>query len=377
MSVKLKDIVKETGLSMSTVSNVLNGRPGFSASTQQRVHQVARELGYMPNHLSRALAGGASMSIGLMGVTLKTPVRLVQIRQIEKLAKADNYHIYLVANEGLMSEADLQQTIEDLLARRVDGLIICDLLQLPEPVMDTLKNCGKPVVFMEYLPQDVSFGVKMDNTQAVRDAMTHLRELGHKSVFYLGARFDQLVPQLKLDLYRQEAAFAGLELIESPAWYLEACGVRDDFSGAAYELTRQVLQYVRPSAIACISDETAIGAISAIVQAGLSVPGDISVIGFDDWQISRFINPALTTISQPVQQSGQLAYEILSGLFKHPDTPQDIRRLDCRFVPRASTGPASPQATSASNLKKSLQSHQPIRIGQATQSSGYDHEQAT
>lgn len=367
MSVKLKDIVKETGLSMSTVSNVLNGRPGFSASTQQRVHQVARELGYMPNHLSRALAGGASMSIGLMGVTLKTPVRLVQIRQIEKLAKADNYHIYLVANEGLMSEADLQQTIQDLLARRVDGLIICDLLQLPESVMDTLKNCGKPVVFMEYLPQDVSFGVKMDNTQAVRDAMTHLRELGHKSVLYLGARFDQLVPQLKLDLYRQEAAYAGLELIEPPAWYLEACGVRDDFSGAAYELTRQVLQYVRPSAIACISDETAIGAISAIVQAGLSVPGDISVIGFDDWQISRFINPALTTISQPVQQSGQLAYEILSGLFKHPDTPRDIRRLDCRYVPRASTGPASLQAASASNLKKSLQLHQPIRVEQAAQ----------
>ena len=126
MAITLKDIVKKTGFSISTVSHVLNGRPGFSPDTQQRIQQAARELGYLPNHLSRALAGGKSMSIGLMGETLKTPIRLLRMRQIETLARADQYHIYLVANEGMLSEPDLLKTVDDLLARRVDGLIICD-----------------------------------------------------------------------------------------------------------------------------------------------------------------------------------------------------------------------------------------------------------
>lgn len=362
MPVTLKDIVRKTGLSISTVSHVLNGRQGFSTDTQQRVHQAARELGYLPNHLSRALAGGKSMSIGLMGETFKTPVRLLRMRQIEKLAKADNYRMYLVANEGMLGEPDLLQTIEDLLARRVDGLIICDLNQLPDEIMDRLMNCGKPVVFVDHVPDQAMYGVHVDRTAALSDAIKHLHQMGHQSAVYLGSRFDQLVPELKLGRYRQESHMAGLQLIESKAWYLEATGETEDMASAAYTLTTQMLGHVIPSAIICISDETAMGAISAIRHAGLSVPGDVSVIGFDDLPIAKYFEPALTTIAQPMQQAGKAAYEILSSVFEQPDAPSQVRQLRCKFIARQSTGPVRNDAPTAQQLRKQLATHKPARL---------------
>ncbi|HAI10155.1 MAG TPA: hypothetical protein DCM28_00510 [Phycisphaerales bacterium] len=361
MSITLKDIVKKTGLSMSTVSHVLNGRPGFSASTQQRVHQVARELGYLPNHLSRALAGGKSMSIGLMGETFKTPIRLLRMREIEKLAKADSYCMYLVANEGMMAEPDMLKTVEDMLARRVDGLIICDLNELPSDVTQRLLNCGKPVVFVDHVPDQATHGVHMDRTAALSQAVKHLHDLGHDSAVYLGSRFDQLVPELKLGRYRQELKMSGMQLIEPEHWYVEATGL-EDMSDAAYALTQQMLKHIIPSAIICISDETAIGAIHAIEEAGLSVPDDVSVIGFDDLPIAKHFKPSLTTISQPMLQAGQAAYEILSNLFKASDASPEIRELRCQFIARESTGPVRSNAPTAKSLYENLATHKPVHV---------------
>lgn len=363
MPVTLKDIVKKTGLSISTVSHVLNGRPGFSTDTQQRVRQAAKELGYSPNHLSRALAGGKSMSIGLMGETFGTPIRLLRMRQIEKLAKANDYRMYLVANEGMFNEPDLLQTIEDLLARRVDGLIICDLNQLPQNAMQQLMNCGKPVVFVDHVPDQAQGGVHVDRTGALREAISHLVELGHRSAVYLGSRFDQLVPELKLGRYRQESSMAGIQLIESPTWYLEATGEIENMAGAAYKLTTQMFRHeIVPTAIICISDETAMGAISAIHDAGLSVPGDVSVVGFDDLPTARYFQPALTTIAQPMVEAGQAAYEILSSLFDQPDAPPQIRQMRCRFIARKSTGPARIGSPTAQHIKQQLESHHPVNV---------------
>lgn len=362
MAITLKDIVKKTGFSISTVSHVLNGRPGFSPDTQQRIQQAARELGYLPNHLSRALAGGKSMSIGLMGETLKTPIRLLRMRQIETLARADQYHIYLVANEGMLSEPDLLKTVDDLLARRVDGLIICDPNQLPQPVMKRLMDWDKPVVFVDHVPDEGKFGVHVDRTAALHEAADHLRELGHRDVMYLGSRFDQLVPELKLGRYRQELKLMGMQLVEPPQWYLEATGHTDDMAEAAYELITQMLKQTVPSAILCISDETAIGAIHAIKHAGLSVPGDVSVIGFDDLPTARHFDPALTTISQPMTQAGKAAYQLLSAAFDKPDMNREVKELACKFIPRNSTGPARENAPDAQTMLNNLAQIKPFKV---------------
>lgn len=346
---------------MSTVSHVLNGRPGFAEDTQQRVQQAARELGYLPNHLGRALVGGKSMSIGLMGELLKCPIRLLRMRQIELMAKADNYRMYLVANEGLLSELDLLQTVEDLLARRVDGLIICELNQLPDKVMKRLLSCDKPVVFVDHVPDGATHGVHVDRTQALGQAVNHLKDLGHQSALFLGSRFDQLVPELKLGRYRQELKMSGMELIEPKNWYLEATGLAD-MADAAYEVTTQMLKHIIPSAIICISDESAIGAIHAIEDTGLSVPADVSVIGFDDLPVARHFKPALTTISQPMQQAGKAAYEILSSLFKASDAPSQIHKLSCQFIVRESTGTARANAPTAKVLRESLENHKPAHV---------------
>jgi LacI family transcriptional regulator, repressor for deo operon, udp, cdd, tsx, nupC, and nupG len=312
--VGIEDVAKLAGVSTATVSRALSGKPHVSDRARAKVEAAANELGYVPSSTGYTLATGRHRNIGVVLPFIdRWFFSAVLDSSVNTLAEF-GYDVALYDLSG--GEDQRARTFNELLLRkRVDGLITISV-KLSEHELENLTRINKPIVGIGG-PTPGARSLAIDEKAAGRLATEHLISLGHTRIGVIAGTvaadmyFKQ--PTLRRDGYREALDAAGLEIM--PAWTAEA-----DFTVSdGYRQAKQILgdHRIAPTAIFCLSDEMAFGAIMAAKDLGLRIPEDISIIGFDDHDLSEFYG--LTTISQGVRSQGRRAANLMVDLLNDPE----------------------------------------------------------
>jgi len=337
----MAQIAKTLGVSVQTVSAVVNGKPGISSETQARVLEVIAELGYRPNVQARTLRGVRSKTLGVIIPSITNPYFPEFVRGVEDIARTSGYSIFLCN-----TDAELKHLLEYFAlieTNRASGLICSvglggEWLSEPEVIRWVYRFANDDVSVVLNGREAGELPVKsalIDTRQAVEDATRHLLRLGHRRIGLISPPANLSVTLERVGQYR--AAFAALghpldeRLIVPGDFELEA---------GAEGARRLMKQRNRPTAILAANDVAAFGAISALSAMGLRVPEDVSVVGFDDIAFARVFLPALTTIGQPIYDLGREAFRLASTKSPAEGETGETVTLEGRFVARNSTGPA-------------------------------------
>lgn len=323
------DVAAVAGVSTATVSRVLSQPERVAESTRLRVLKVVQSLGYAPNVAARTLRTLRAAKILLTVPDISNPFFASIIRGAEEAARDAGYAV--VVGDTRHDPQVEDQYAEMLSRREVDGLIFLGH-RLPDNLSPLLSRPGvaAPVVNgCEYSPDLGVPSVHIDNAAAAGDAVEHLIELGHRDIGIITGPLISPISRDRLSGAMEAAERHGLK---------DRLQVRTgDYSAKlAFELAGDLLAQ-NVSAIFCFSDEMAMGAISAIGHAGLTCPGDVSVVGFDDLPTARFFQPALTTIAQPKGLIGQRTVELLVEILRDPASPVRQITLPHELIVRDST----------------------------------------
>jgi LacI family repressor for deo operon, udp, cdd, tsx, nupC, and nupG len=310
---KIKDIAERAGVSVATVSRALSGSSLVTDETRKRIHELARELNYRPNVSARNLRTRRSMSVLLVVRDVGNPFYLEILKGVEATARAAGYAV-LMGN----TENDPDREVEYFNMLRdghADGMILMTgKLAEPQPGESAAVSHLPIVVALEMIETAGFPHVQIDNSAAARSAVEHLIALGHRRIAHVAGPLPEVMAMHRRDGYRAAMAAAGLPIPEGYE-------VRGDYlleSGEACVAELFALPEP-PSAIFVANDEMAYGAIHALRRLGLDVPGDVSVVGFDDLYLSKAFYPPLTTVSQPRTDIGRTAMSLLLDILSGDD----------------------------------------------------------
>lgn len=334
----ITDIAKATGMARTTVAEILRNKPGYNEKTRQRVLAAAKKLNYQPNYLSKALAGGKSMTIGLVMSSITTPVTFSKVLAIESQAREHGYLTYL-AGWGESDNRDKADYIRDLLSRRVDGIIAYHLYELPQNAIDLLMQASIPVAYLDWGPKD-SPRVMIDRQPGIDELLGHLASLGHRNVAFLHTQEDRDIPALKANRYQQACDKHGVQLNFDADFCLGAPANATDVDVVSNVLKEAMAKH-RPTAILCCNDQIAGLAVGALLDLGYKIPTDVSVAGFDDMPVAQIPRPQLTTVRQPRGEAGTAVVELLMAMMHGKPLPEYPPVFPCRLHVRQSTGKAS------------------------------------
>ena len=331
--VTLRTLANHLGLSLTTVSVVVSDSPAAQAIplvTRKRILDAASELQYRPNYFARSLRKKRSMSVGVLVAEMSEGYFTLVMNGVEEYLMAAGY-FYLLASH-YWQPALLEDYPKMLLERSVDGLL---LINTPTP-----KRIDIPIVSIS--GHDNIEGVtniQLDHKVAVRLALEHLAALGHTRVAFMKGQEQTADSDYRWREIMETARDCGMEVCpELLIWLTE-----NSWSPAlGYEPVKAMLSRTRDfTALFAFNDIAAIGAIRALHEAGLRVPDDVSVIGFDDVLSASFGIPSLTTVRQPLRQMGQSGVEHLLQRINNPQAPYPQRVImQPELVIRESTGPA-------------------------------------
>ena len=310
--VTLVDVARQSGFSPSTVSIVLNEAPlsaHVAARTKQRIRETAKALGYYPNATARSLRSRRSSTIGVLVFDISDPFCTLILRGIERALDPTGY--LPVIMDAHNDHKQLEGYVQLLMERRVEGLIVVANWLFEEGtavLFETLKDSFPTIVVGRDLAHERIRSVIVDNEAGGYASLRHLYQLGHREIaFVLGP--EKLTDSNRRWIGMQRfAAEHSLQL--DPRRVRRLAAALDPVSGfqGGLELTADLLRSrIRFTALAAFDDLTALGAVRALGHAGVSVPGDCSVIGFDDAPLAAFCTPGLTTIRQPMEDMGAVA----------------------------------------------------------------------
>ncbi|WEG18865.1 LacI family DNA-binding transcriptional regulator [Alkalihalophilus pseudofirmus] len=310
---KMRDVAKYSGVSVATVSRVLKGDSNVTQKTKEKVLKAVEELNYVPNTLARNLSKMQSKMIVVVIPNLSNAVFSSIYRGIQEVLKTEGYQVILVETYNGVDPS----VIELIRNRTVEGAILLSAVMTEEEFNKKLKDL--PIVLAtDHMSENISTApsVSIDNFLAAEKAVNYLANLGHKRIAYFGGIPDVLGARRRLKGYKNGLIQNGLEidesLIFSGDWSLES----------GYQLANQLLlEKQLPTAIFAVSDNMAIGAIKALKEHGFQIPEDMSIIGFDDIEVAKYVTPSLTTIEQPTIEIGTHAAKMLLTIIK--DKPLD------------------------------------------------------
>jgi DNA-binding LacI/PurR family transcriptional regulator len=330
MPVTIKDVARESGVNVSTVSRALNGEYGVHAETREMVAAVAKRLGYRPNRVARGLVTGRSHTLALMVSDIRNHFFSEVARGAEDAAYRAG-HDLILCNSDLDPEKQMRY-VQSLLEKRVDGILMNAVSVLSRTQQEQLASMGVGIVLLNRAaPRSVFSSVCADNLGGGRLAAEYLLRLGHRHIAHVtGPKHHGNMTD------RAKGFIRALAAAPRPVEPLVFNG-KNNFTGG-YEMGREILaSHPRITAIFTANDIMAFGVIRAITEAGRRIPADISVIGFDDVELSSIVNPPLTTIQQPKYEIGEAAVEILlrHADRKKPRAPEH-RVFDVRLVERQS-----------------------------------------
>jgi DNA-binding LacI/PurR family transcriptional regulator len=322
------DVAERAGVSIATVSRVLNGSPKATAETRDVVLRAVRELGYRPNAAARSLAGRSTETLALVFPEISSPFFAEIIRGAEIEARQHGYHL-LIYGIPEVGEAD---ALLPVLSSRVDGLILgghCD-----DAFVQSLDRQGVPFVLLGRGVEGYAVSaIQADSYHGVYEAIIHLIDHGYRRIAFIGGPEGFQQSLVRLQAYRQALSDCGWPA--EPGWVIHS-----DFSEAGgHTTTAELLALPQPPrAIFAANDQMAIGAIDAVRAAGLQVPEDVAVVGFDDIPVAAYVYPALTTVRRQIYESGVLAVQLLLQRIDDPEKAPEHLTLPTRLVVRRSCG---------------------------------------
>lgn len=334
----LSDVAAEAGVSPTAVSRYLNNRIELPQSTRDRIDAAIAKLDYRPNLLARRLSTGKTEAISLLTPDIANPFFAELAAAVEREARAHGYAVYISSTSGdTRHEIDALQRLSD---SHVDGLIMMTN-RVDDGTLAQLLATRKNVVVLDEDIAGISVPrVFVDNADGVYNATRHLIAMGHTDIALIGGPHLVMSVIERLDGFNRAIAEAGLTV--PPGWVMLG-----DYTSEYGEKAASILldSPKRPTAIVACSDYIAIGVIKAVRAFGLSIPRDLSLVGFDDMAFAELVDPPLTTVRQPVAEMGTLAVQHLLSLINGSATPPLETRLPVHLVIRHSVAPPPPKAS--------------------------------
>jgi DNA-binding LacI/PurR family transcriptional regulator len=338
----MQDIADAAGVSQSTVSRVLTGAPNaipINPATRERILEVARQMRYRPNPLARGLRGARTMLLGVIVREITDPFFAGTIDAISTEADRRGYNVVLGHAHGRTEEAIALRTV--LETRHCDAiLLVGDTSEQPR-VMQELRDANFAVVglWQGTRPMPGVSVVGVDNRAGIDGLMTHLLGLGHRRIAFIGGAFPEGV--LIGDIGERRAAFlerAAAEGLAVPDSYVR--DAQNTLAGGARAFRELMELAERPTAVMASTDVLAIGALHAACGAGIAVPGEISIVGFDDLPMAEYTTPALTTVHMPIAQMAAAGVKAAIEEQAGPDAVT-LRIIKPEITIRDSSGPAA------------------------------------
>jgi LacI family transcriptional regulator len=326
----IAEIAKRANVSTATVSRTLNQSGPVKAATARKVWRAVTELNYYPNSHARALVSGRSRLIGLIVSDITNPFFPELIRSFQDLATQKHYDLLLTSTDYLTSR--MTECLRHMLERKVDGVA----MMTSEMDLGLIKELSKrnvPIVFMDVGQMGPRMShVAIDYGNGIRQAVDHVVELGHRNIAFITGPLDLHSARTRRQAFVDQLRRHGLE----PDRKLIKEGTHTADGGEKAMAT--LLKVAKlPTAVVCSNDWTAIGALHAAHAAGLRVPEDLSLVGFDDIPLARYTNPSLTTVRMSAGDVGATAFDALYRLIGEEAVEGDVYQIPTKLVVREST----------------------------------------
>lgn len=319
-AVTIKDVAKEANVSITTVSRVLNNNDYFvSEQTKQHVLKVIEDLNYRPNALARGLHSSSTKTIGLIIQDITNPYYPKIVEGVENRAQSSGYSLILANSQR--NQEKISQYLKIMWEKRVDGLIMVGR-SIIKDVEDSefFHNSGMKVVAIGTPADEGIHSVQIDNVEAAKQGCRHLISLGHKRIAMITGSETSVSALEREKGYRQALEEAGIPVSEK---YIVKGGFT--MEGGIKAIDKLADQgfggKTGITAVFAQNDLMAIGALNALKGRGIAIPGDVSVLGFDNIQAATFVTPALSTVAVPMDELGERAMDILEKILKDEEVP--------------------------------------------------------
>jgi LacI family transcriptional regulator len=329
----MADVAREAGVSLMTVSRVVNNKGNVSTETKQHVQDVIELLDFRPSGIARGLATDQTQTIGLVVPDVENPFFSAVTRGVENAAYTEGYNVFLCnTEENPNRELTVLQSLED---NRVDGFILCSTRLTEKQLEEVLPRQSAAVLINRKLPTKPSWSqvgtVRIDDTKSGRVAVRHLLNFGHRAIGFLSGSQNSSSGHGRLRGYQTELEKAG---IDPKSDYTLPC--QPTVSGGYLAAIQLINRHPEITAVYCYNDLVAVGVLQACNETGRRVPIDLAVVGNDDIPLAAIVTPPLTTCRVPCYELGTQVVCALLNILNQPDGfSQDIV-LQSEFIVRAS-----------------------------------------
>lgn len=328
MLVTIKDIAKVAGVSHTTVSRALRGHPSISEETSRHIQQLAEQMGYIPSAVAQSLHSRQTFTIGMVVTTIADPFVPQVVEGVEQVARVADYSVFLMTSHN---DPDQEMAVVETLQRRRVDAIIVTASRVGSLYGEQLERIQVPIVLINNQENGAFLhSIAVDDVQGARLATKHLIELGHRRIGYVG-----LLTRPKSNVHRLLGYQAALEKAGIPQDpdLIFLPPPSDDFQCG--ELAISLFLKHKATAIVCYNDITAIGLLTTCQRNQITVPQDLSIVGFDDIEAAQYVSPPLTTIRQPRLRMGELAMRMILDLLNSKSVKDQL--LPGELIVRGST----------------------------------------
>jgi LacI family transcriptional regulator len=308
--VTLKQIAANLDLSVMAVSKALRDASDIGAATKERVRQEARRLGYVPNHLAKSLRGGSTQLLGLLFPAFNDPFCANILNGIEQEASARDFQTLVASSQN---STDLEmRALYKMLERKVEALLVFPLVRLQHrsPLLDLARHHEVPLIFLHQYPADIASYPKVgwvvnDSQKGCEMATRHLIDAGHRDILYLSGPLTASSSAEHMSGFRKALLGAGRTVSDD---HIFLAGF--DIEGGKQAMVRALAEKVSFSAVVCVNDAVAVGALQILKQHSYRVPEDVSVVGYGDGVMAAHAQVPLTTIRHSQMDLGKAAFNM-------------------------------------------------------------------
>lgn len=330
MAVSIKDVARDAGVSIATVSRVLNDIDVVNEDTKQKVLEAIKKLGYRPNIVARSLKTQRTKTIGILVPDISSKIYPEIVRGAEDVANIYDYNVIL-CNSDYDGEKE-KEYLRVLREKMVDGLLYMSV-SLEKETIDIVNELDLKTVLVETKDEEGSFpSVSIDNVKALYDSTKYVIDRGCTKVAFIGSKKEKINAFSKRYLGYEKAILESELSLDNELAYFDGFGVKTGQEGIAKFLERGK----EFDAVVCSSDEIAMGVINALRENGKRVPEDISVIGFSNISTTEVFYPKITTVSEPLYDMGSIAMRMLIKLVNNRKLEQGHYVLDHKIIERDS-----------------------------------------